>query len=450
MKYKYLIFFLWGTLLFTSSGYAVEDISIELLDKTLSNTNLKKQIDYKNQPIGAFDTGKDLFWVQTHPTGDREHSSVYCYDYDGNLNWEKQGYFLGITASQNSNKVVLIHDWETGDKAIYSCFDESGACIWSKKLYCMDFMINADGKYAITVNQSDDEDAGWFQVFDMQTGNEILSPIDPHSYSFFHALFLHNDQVVLLLQRYESVVDKEKLAIIEQKIKELEENRQSLTQRAFSKEYLELDSESAHTRTTVFSPARLVIYDIPTNSIIAERDLVASNGNALWSESLWQENIQINPTGDLIAMKLHFEPLKVAHNPEMLYVVDRNLNELLVENDVGRLKSFKFVNNDLLLVNHGRYSKNFSLYDVKRKQKKWMTISDKKGPWGVIRDIHLNDSLLYFNDYNQMNWISNWQVNLDTGEITMCHKNSNLLLNKIVNSSIILNTNSNSISIYNK
>ncbi len=428
--------------------------TIESVQQALANATQIKKIDLGENELYLVEANEEIVVTASRLTGKKSYYNVTCYDMTGTVLWEKQAYLLDrIFLSKSADKILLAkHDENQDDYAIYTCYDRLGNELWNKNDILTKYAISNNGQYGITMANNFNEGRGEFKVVDMVTGTEIPVNI-PQDYSYFYATFLNDHQAVILLQYEYTLTNKEHVKIYDQKIKELykkaREDSNSDHYQIDMNEYRRLSQEQQKGIEIKHRPVVFLIYDIESRTVSFKKDIITKNGTSLWCLPGWYGNTSVNPAGNIVALKLAFGEITPVNRPLALFVISIQGQELLFDVTTDQIKSLKFVNNEELLVNHGRGANLFSLFNMAQHEKKWFfNLND--APSGAIRDINVFGNMLSIACYSYMKYgIMNIQLDLTSGEKLGEPLGKHIMYKTINNKSFLADKDAKSITFYN-
>jgi len=193
---------------------------------------------------------------------------VYIYDFDGKLLWNKQ--FRGIRdviSANDAEKIVVVHDiGRYGEYAYNSGFDNFGNQLWSIKLQLPGIVnISDDGKYGI--NSYDLSEGSSFRLFDLEKGEELKTPIPQFGSRGFQTGFINNETVFIIIKNLS-----------------VTHNKNALIQAGRTKRPNQLNPRSGGKSVwnTVEYPSLLIVYNIPMQTIVTQKELITSDGDSLF------------------------------------------------------------------------------------------------------------------------------------------------------------------------
>lgn len=246
------------------------------LDKVLfpnQKKTIRKEIPYK--VFSLFHAGNKVV-ITGSKTGPYGEGELIVYDLDGNKLWEKGGFknIPHVALAENSDKIIAVYDQNIRGEECNACFDHKGNKLWEKWVTSPGITQSEDGIYGITT-MVNGEGHGKFQVFDLLTGLEIPHTIKKQ-YNYFFAKFIDNRRVALLLQRQEAQRDTA-LAL------EVAEQYHKLRKEGKIKEAFDLIRKTKAGWKEPKWTLWFCIYEIPTQSIVIERELTSKNGKTFYT-----------------------------------------------------------------------------------------------------------------------------------------------------------------------
>lgn len=287
---------------------------------------------------------------QREPEGQGE---VVLYNLRGQELWRK-GNFKGIpyiSLGENSNKIILITDRNIRDERRNICIDENGNILWEKWVTSPGILQSPDGNYGITYMVSGEEQKGKFQIFDLSRGAEIPHPISP-DYSYFYAKFIDTQRVALLLQKVKSQIDT---ALFEQRKEQFDKLIRE--KKGNKREIFKLKKEMMRgVRKEPIRTLLFLIYDITTQRVLIQKELVSKNGRSFYVGIHDHGNLSISSNGEYIAIagaNLSWEERKSAY-PYVVQILNSKGDLLWERDDFDLITDTRFVEDKLVILDGKR------------------------------------------------------------------------------------------------
>ncbi|MBS4028140.1 MAG: hypothetical protein KGZ58_05810 [Ignavibacteriales bacterium] len=317
-----------------------------------------------------YSNDSNLIAIGTQSQSERK-GTVTIFDMQGNELWEK--IFEGIhhvSLAKTSEKIIVSHDYNLEEEGRNTCFDLQGNKLWEVLVTDPGLTQSSDGRYAITTRVSGEEFSGKFQVFDMESGKEMPTPIKK-DYRPFFAQFLNNNQVALVLQKKVYSRDLEALKEINRLKSEKKEKEAFELARKTNKGF-RLESESLE----------FLVYDIPTSSVIVKKQLTLVDGSVPDISPDADRTLIISDKGNFISIAV----MKSGGRPNIILLID-NLGETNnVITDFDYILDMEFFNDRWMVILDGQ---SIVLYDLETKTKLWR--QDAKKFSERIRTLSLSD-----------------------------------------------------------
>jgi hypothetical protein len=236
---------------------------------------------------------------------DRKKSQVSFNTYDGKELWIKNFERASrISMTEGSDKILIMANLNPVDEYEISCLDGVGNKLWNIMVTSPGLTQAPGGKYAITTRISEAEMRGKFQIFDMNTGNEIPANIPKEFGRFIHAKFINSEQVALIM----TSVKAEKVKI--EPSQEYLEKTKILEEKRNYDELAKLRSKHLG-RTYSVQPGKgdikFVLYDIPEGAVKFSKTLGEEDGHRLFIDPFKSNRINSSENGEYIS--IIYEPL---------------------------------------------------------------------------------------------------------------------------------------------
>ncbi|MBL7073717.1 PQQ-binding-like beta-propeller repeat protein [candidate division KSB1 bacterium] len=361
-----------------------------------------------DQPVSKAFTSSDKIAVLTEarPGGD---GKVTLFDIEGRVLWQKSFNWVGnVSLADESDRIVVAYDYNLRDERRNACFDKEGNKLWEVWVTDPGLTISKDGKYGITTRVSMEEAAGHFQVFDLANGQEILHPTKK-DYSCFHACFLDENRVVVLLQK--AVYDEDK-------------------------------------KTATRKPLTFIIFNIANNKVEVEKEIYSKiSGKEIWVSAFDAASVTaLNKNRITVAAyNLPFEE-KIAQYPYTLIMFDSKGNVLWENDSFKIIKNIKLINDNRLIV---LGKKNISLVDVSTGRKLWSYTHTKRGSHR-IQEAYIDGNKLVIQTNVRFEISAIHILDLDTGEDLSEDKNLDdwIIVKSFNNNNVLFNKTANRISFF--
>ncbi|MFC1484219.1 PQQ-binding-like beta-propeller repeat protein [Candidatus Neomarinimicrobiota bacterium] len=345
---------------------------------------------------GSYEITPDLLAVFGRNTeGAKTSEGCFLFSNDGSMLWNKNLYHItGVSLGEGSQKVIIKHNYD-GVVATNSCYDLAGNLLWETTLPSPGITQSKDGKYGIIQHMGTGDSMGYLKIFDLDTGAELPIPFKS-DYSGFQAQFLDAKRVAIVFQR--SKMERNDVENTSDKESNLERNTR---QRARTASW-----------NIIRKPALFVIYEIPTNRILHQEELVDSVGTMLRKPPDAVGNIAILPNGSGIVLALRRGESRAL----MLVHKDKDGQKSWESDlDTERILGVQYIHNGYLLVTSQR--KILDLLELATGRKIWSRQLSGKGSDVVLSAWQENGSLfLHMMDYWVKQAIS-YEIDILTGEL---------------------------------
>lgn len=331
---------------------------------------------------------------------------VYLFDISGPLVWDK--WFTAVhrvELAEESDKVIVVYDDKIVEIDRYEwrnvCFAREGNKLWDIVVPGSGLRMSPDGKYGVTIGGVGEGSARYLQVYDLDTGTELETPIG-RDYHHFRAQFVDSQRIVVLTQKIDFARDQEAL-------KRLREMRR-LGQ-------LRRGVPWPNTWIKTYYPGLLIIYDIPSQTILTQQELFSSMGEPLYVPHDAEKHISVSSDKEHIATVL-FKSLGSADQSRKLTLIQLDL-EGNVEWDNSNLRSSDIqglteVDDGLILLNEP--VRIFHLIDRSNGQTLW-TYNPQERESSLIRSAFIEKSQLVLHTFDNLLNSRIHTLDLTTGSV---------------------------------
>lgn len=367
-------------LLFLTSGRA-------LAQKPLRDLFPEKQvvatvpIDVPRVSWRTFNSSKRYVSVSWLITSRPLDGRMLLYDISGELIWEKQLFAYRVILPDEGDRVVVLYNIDRYHaKGHNACFDRSGNKLWEIPITVPGIMaVSSDGKYGITTFPGSEEKIG-FHIFNLETGQELETPIT-RGYSAFRAQFLNEKRIIVTTMMVDVALDQEAL----------ERSRQT---RGEGKRKRGDPAPRTHKFTR--HPPLFIVYDIPSRTILTQRELFTPDGESLHLVAHRAgPHISIAPDGQRVAMVLYktIESPPYVKDIPTLVQVDLQGNVEWENDDFtsGYLQGIYEVGIGTILIHDP--PRTFHLVDRSNGKTLWWYESDQRES-SVVRNLFIQDNWL--------------------------------------------------------
>lgn len=383
-----------------------------------------------------------------YPDPGSSMANVYLYDTDGKLVWEKKiNRVKNIVMADESDKVIVFYDIDQyGAKGWNACFDRLGNKLWELRVPVPGITsMSPNGKYGIISVAG--EENGDVKVYDLESGMELEAPIPQGSHGF-RAQFIDSERIVVVIQNIDVSRDQEALKRAMQmkregKLKLRVKKGESTTGRGVPNTWIK-----------TYHPGLFIIYDIPSQTILTQRELFSPDGHPLYIPWEGGKYISVSPDKKHIALALIKFLDDPSHNKRNLTLIQVDLKgNVEWENDNlprTQISGLFDLNNGMILVSEPPHMndlvRRFHLVNRIDGKTIWRYIVNKQGKdrrgVGIIKNLFIQDNRLVIQTNDKVFNSRIHIIDIATGEVLQDGEYSN--------EEILLVTSPYSTIVYNK
>ena len=231
----------------------------------------------------------------------KRKSYVTFFDNDGDILWKKDyPYASKVSIFDNGEKIQINHittlEYNPRHEQLNSIYDRQGNLLWEMMVTSPGLTISGDGRYGITTSVGGDDGGGRFQIFDLETREEMNTPIQG-DYGYFRAYFIDNKRVLFLQQRSTSIRNEEAI----KKLREEREKHKGESRDDRRRHRWEIGPKSS----TEYHPLLFVVYNIATGNIETRKKLYSKGGEPVTMEFWGSNSTAISEDGQEVIMKVY-------------------------------------------------------------------------------------------------------------------------------------------------
>lgn len=332
--------------------------------------------------IYSIDFSKDNISVINYPSPETGIADVHLFNTEGEEIWSKKVLRVHrISIAENSGTSIIISNPNFSHQKLNTYYDSSGNKLWEAWIAHPGLTLSNDGKFAITTHVNYEEGSGRFRIFDGITGKELSSSI-PRGYVHFFAKFIDIRKIVILLQHFNSVRNKQRKDI---SLFDLEKYT--------PEERSKMLFDSTPGFITTAEPMQFIIYDIPDQKILIQKELFSINGNPIWSTADDINLIKISQDQKSVFLTVYSQ--KMDNTPEFR---THSLIQVSMEGKInweisslGRIKDVGTIDENKLIVLG--LPKNIFLIDALKGEQVWRYKHNKRGT-DIIKFLSVSNNKL--------------------------------------------------------
>ena len=403
--------------------------SQELMKNVFSEKKQVGEIRH-NEKVRSVIASSRYIAVLSDPNEVNGIGNVTLYDLNGNKLWNQRINAGQISMGKNADRVIVNHSLRY-DYLKSSCYDLEGNKLWEVSTTDPGLTMSDNGKYGITTRIAHDEEGGKFQVFDLSNGNEINIPIEK-DYNYFRAKFLNDQEVVVLIQKMIQVRDEECLKEVNKRINEYYEeslNEQSDDRGEKRWDKIKMGYDRRKCIEDKMLPLKLIIYDIPTNTIKVDRELTSENGDSVWVYRYESGIIEVSDDGKHFTLEACYGEYKPETESTLVYLINDKGIQLWESKNYRKIISMKLIDKKYVILEdwNGRNS-IINLISLTQGRRIWSYTYDAGYLGGIQKCLLKNDNIYIQTSYGIHINPKYLFMNLKTGQnVADIDKNESLI-----------------------